>query len=99
MYKKTIVFALSILVQGALSADEAVPDGAGSSKATPEIITPTSGSQYNLEGMKTDDGRYKSSYSTKSVDTRDPDAEPAPNPYGANGVILPVAPVIVITDD
>lgn len=99
MYKIMMVFMLSILYQTAVNATEPVQSETTSVKKEPELITPAVGSQYNLDGMKTRDGKYKSSYSTKSVDNRDPAVRPLSNPYDSNRTILPVAPVIVITDE
>ena len=50
--------------------DYSASKAAGGSEAERKISEPAVGSQYNLDGMQTRDGQYKSSYSTKSIDDR-----------------------------
>jgi len=72
MNKTMIVIALSILFQAAVYADQ--QQGASNKKvpsSAVKIITPKSGSHYDLNGRQTKDGQYKNSYSTKSIDHRD----------------------------
>lgn len=96
MYKIMIILALSILFQTTLYAEEQrAQSRTDSAKKDSEIITPVVGSQYNLDGMQTRDGQYRSSYSTKSVDNRDLTSNPSPDSYGVH----PVVPLIIITDE
>lgn len=101
MNKTMIVIALSILFQTAPHAGEQhTAERTGSAEAAEKIITPKIGSQYNLDGMQTNDGSYKSSYSTKSLDHRDKNLqdqqmkqqqrfnERANNPSGARLLII-----------
>lgn len=71
MNKIPIVIALFVFFQAPLHAEDySTPTGTGTSRSEPEISTPAVGSQYNLDGMQTRGGQYKSSYSTSSVDDR-----------------------------
>lgn len=100
MNKIIIFIALLFLFQPMLYAEnEQKPENMSQPEAEPEIIMPVVGSQYNLDGMQTRDGQYKSSYSTKSVDDRDPHPDSSSTPYGANGLVSPVVPVIIVTDE
>jgi len=72
MNKTMIVIALSILFQTAPHAGEQhTAERTDSAEPAEKIIMPKVGSQYNLNGMQSNDGSYKSSYSTKSLDHRD----------------------------
>ena len=96
MYKIMIIPVLSVLFQTTLYAEQQREQSrADSDKKDSEIIVPVVGSQYNLDGMKTRDGQYRSSYSTKSVDNRDLTSRPPPDSYG----VPPVVPLIIIRDD
>ncbi len=71
MNKISIVIALFVFFQTPLHAENySTPAATGTSRPEPKISTPVVGSQYNLDGMQTRDGEYKSSYSTNSVDDR-----------------------------
>ncbi len=71
MNKISIVIALLAFFQTPLHAENySTPAGSGASKPDRKISTPAVGSQYNLDGMQTRDGQYKSSYSTNSVEDR-----------------------------
>jgi len=98
---KTIIFiALLFLFQPKLYAEnEQKPENLSQPEAEPEIIMPVVGSQYNLDGMQTRDGQYKSSYSTKSVDDQELRSDSSSAPYGVNGQLSPVVPVIIVTDE
>ncbi len=95
-----IIIILLTLFQTALHAENLhTADKPRQSGDDANIITPEHSSKYNLDGKKNRDGQYKSSYSTKSIDKRDPTPNPSSEPYGAGGSIYPVIPVIVISDE
>jgi len=100
MNKTMIFIALLFLFQPMLYAEnKQKQDNTNTPEAEPKIIMPVVGSQYNLDGMQTRDGQYKSSYSTKSVDDRDLRSDSSSAPYGVNGQVSPVVPVIIVTDE
>ena len=57
-----------------------------------------SGSQYNLDGKKDRDGQYRSSYSTKSVDTRERTSDSSSGASDNNDAVLPVVPLLIIRE-
>ncbi|VAW54663.1 hypothetical protein MNBD_GAMMA06-534 [hydrothermal vent metagenome] len=72
MDKTILVIALSILFQTVLYAEgQQETDRAKPPEPTSKIVTPKSGSYYDLNGIQTQDDQHKSSYSTKSLDHRD----------------------------
>ncbi len=99
MNKTMIFIALLFIFQPMLYAENKQQDNANTPEAEPKIITPVVGSQYNLHGMQMRDGQYKSSYSTKSVDDQELRSDLSSAPYGTNGQINPVVPVIIVTDE
>ncbi len=94
MYKIMLVPVLTVLFQTTLYAEQQEQRRADSAKKDSEIIVPVVGSQYNLDGMQTHDGQYRSSYSTKSVENREHTSRP-PDSYG----VQPVVPLVIIRDD
>ena len=100
MNKITIIIALSILFQTTLYAENhQAQDNINTSESDPKITTPDGGSQYNLDGMQTQDGQYKSSYSTNSVDNRNSTSNSSSAPYGTNRQVNPDVPVIIVVDE
>jgi len=99
MNKILSIVILSGLFQTTVYAEnDQATDQINSTEPDSTIITPDVGSQYNLEGMQNRDGKYKSSYSTDTVEKRRVSPN-TPSPYGANGSAIPVAPLIIITDE
>ncbi len=95
-----IIIVLLTLFQTALHAENLpAADKPLQSGDDANIIMPEHSSQYNLDGKKSRDGQYKSSYSTKPIDKRNHTPSSFSEPYGAGGSIYPVVPVIVISDE
>jgi len=88
MLFQTVLYAESVQTPGA-------PDQVETGHST---TTPESGRQYNLDGKKDRDGQYKSSYSTKSVDTRDRTSDSSSGASDNNGSLLPVVPLLIINE-
>ncbi len=97
---KIIIITLLALFQTTLFADNyQTLDNANQAEPDTTINTPEVGSQYNAEGMQTRDGQYKSSYSTETVENHGRTRDTSSNPYVTNGSIIPVVPLIIITDE
>ena len=88
MFFQTTLFAENLQTPG--SSDQAETDASSSKHG--------SGSQYNLDGKKGRDGQYRSSYSTKSVDTRDQTSDSSSGASDNNDAVLPVVPLLIIRE-
>ena len=88
MLFQTTLFAENLQTVG--SSDQAETDASS--------IKHGSGSQYNLDGKKDRDGQYRSSYSTKSVDTRDRTSDSSSGASDNNDAVLPVVPLLIIRE-
>ncbi len=65
-----IVVSVTLFQTAAYAEDQQVINGDDAVEPVPVINMPEVGSQYDLDGIQTQNGQSKSSYSTKSVDTR-----------------------------
>ncbi len=93
------IAVLCVCVQTTLYADNNQTRNTKPVESDSTIITPDVTSQYNLDGMQTREGQYKSSYSTNTLDKRDSATESSPGLYGNSAPIIPVVPVIILTDE
>jgi hypothetical protein len=103
MHKIIVAITSCVLFQSTLFAENyQAADNAAPGKTDSTVITPEVGSQYNLEGMQTGAGQYKSSYSTNTLEKRkqvsDSSLQPAGGNSGLNIGVNPV-PVIIVIDE
>lgn len=102
---KIMVFILVCLFQTTLFAeslpaqDSVDTSNQEASKSPRKTITPTVGSQYNLDGMEVQGGKHKKTYSTGAANDRKLTPNSPPSPYGTDNSDIPVVPLIIITDE
>ena len=93
------IFIISLMLfQTTLFAENLQTSGSSGKVETDASSTRHGSSQYNLDGKKDRDGQYRSSYSTKSVDTRERTSDSSSGASDNNDAVLPVVPLLIIRE-